>query len=154
MLNSVKRKIKSALKNYMLAALLVAGTLLLLVVFAFQSPRATRQVKSAEGTLFSLEVADTDALRQQGLSGKHALGQNQGMLFVYQNPGKRCMWMKDMDFPIDMMWLDASKKIIGIEDRIFPSTFPATFCHSASQYVIELSIGRSSEFTIGQQLSF
>ena len=106
-----------------------------------------------EAVLFYLQRADTPQLRAQGLSGRKMLKQDEGMLFEYGSMGTRCMWMKDMHVPIDIVWLDAAKRVAAMERRIFPSTFPQQFCHQGS-YVIEIPIGSSHGITPGQQVQF
>ncbi|MBT4349902.1 DUF192 domain-containing protein [bacterium] len=54
---------------------------------------------------FIVEIADTDVSRQQGLSGRKSLADDQGMLFVFEDVKVRNFWMKEMNFPIDIIWL-------------------------------------------------
>jgi len=49
------------------------------------------------------------------------------MLFVFEEPKIRSFWMKDMSFPIDIIWVDEGLEIVGIEKRISPNTYPKTF---------------------------
>jgi uncharacterized protein len=87
----------------------------------------------------NVEIADTDAKREQGLSGKKELAENEGMLFVFNREGYYGFWMKDMNFPIDIAWLDKNKKIIYIEKNVSPETYPKIFNSSApSLYVLEV----------------
>lgn len=58
-----------------------------------------------------VEIADTDALRAQGLSGRASLGVNDGMLFIFQTPDQYAFWMKDMQFPLDFIWIYQGKVI-------------------------------------------
>lgn len=61
------------------------------------------------GTSLTVEVADSEAERQQGLSGRGSLPQNGGMLFVFDEPGRYEFWMKDMRFALDFLWLANGK---------------------------------------------
>ncbi len=94
-----------------------------------------------EGKVLEVEVADTDPERMQGLSNHAPLLPGHGMLFVFDNPQIISFWMKDMTFPIDIVWLekvDNEFKIVGIERNVGPNTFPNTFSPSrAVQYVVE-----------------
>lgn len=94
---------------------------------------------------FDLEVVDTELRRQQGLSGREALDKHSGMLFVFDEPSpSHCFWMKDMRFAIDMIWLNDQQKVVTIESRVSPDSYPNSFCPSAeAQYVIELDSGES-----------
>lgn len=68
-------------------------------------------------TRINVEIADTDALRERGLSGRESLGENDGVLFIFPSMGIHGFWMKDMRFPIDIVWI-SNGKIIGIEKDI------------------------------------
>ena len=68
----------------------------------------TASVTIAEQTL-SVQVADTPELREQGLSGRESLGENEGMLFKFPVAGKYGFWMKDMKFPLDLIWIKDGK---------------------------------------------
>jgi len=105
---------------------------------------------------FSLLVADTDAERTQGLSGRDDLSKNMAMLFVFPEPSEQCMWMKDMKFSLDMVWLDSSKKIVKIAEAVAPETYPKAFCADNTKYVLEFNSGVAQEnnLKIGQNLNF
>lgn len=55
--------------------------------------------------IIDIQVADTPALQEQGLSGRESIGEGQGMLFIFAESGYYSFWMKDMKFPIDIIWL-------------------------------------------------
>ena len=71
----------------------------------------------------SIEIADTPATMQKGLMFHAPLSFNQGMLFVFNPPQVATMWMKDMQFPIDMIWLDGNGNILHIEKNLPPGSF-------------------------------
>jgi uncharacterized membrane protein (UPF0127 family) len=106
--------------------------------------------------LFELDVADTDAERIQGLSGRNNLGSNTAMLFVFPKASEQCMWMKDMKFSLDMVWLDESKRIAKIAEGVTPETYPQAFCAENTKYVLEFNAGVAKEagLKIGQNLNF
>ena len=89
-----------------------------------------------------VEIADTPISRERGLSGRTSLSDGRGMLFVYSAPGFYSFWMKDMNFPIDIIWIDEAKTIIGITKNISPVTFPETFQPpSLAKYILEVNAG-------------
>lgn len=53
----------------------------------------------------AVEVRDTEAGRSQGLSGREKLAEDEGMLFVFDQPGIYGFWMKEMKFPLDFIWI-------------------------------------------------
>ena len=56
-------------------------------------------------TVFTVEVADTIALRAKGLSGHAPLGAKNGMLFIFKSPSSGAFWMQGMLFPLDFVWI-------------------------------------------------
>lgn len=86
-------------------------------------------------------VADTEAERVQGLSGRNDLNEGEGMLFVFDEPNKYGIWMKNMNFPIDIVWAEDGK-IIYIEKSVSPTSYPKVFYPPSSvRFVLELSAG-------------
>jgi uncharacterized protein len=98
------------------------------------------------------DVALTTDEQTKGLSIKDNLQPNEGMLFPYQEPRILSFWMKDMKFPIDILWLNADKKVVHIEESLQPCS-PLLPCPSYSpdvqaQYVLETVAGFSSANSI------
>ncbi len=91
---------------------------------------------------FVFEIVDTEQTRQQGLSGRLSLPDNYGMLFVFDEPDNYSFWMKDMNFSIDIIWLNESKEIIHIEKELSPETYPQPFLpNDNALYVLEVNSG-------------
>src|SRR3989304_6446445 len=92
----------------------VVGVLIIAVsffLFFFNKATAPAQVVIA-GTTINVEIAQTEAEREQGLSGHKPLADDEGMLFIFDKPGYHGFWMKDMLFSIDIIWISADKKIV------------------------------------------
>lgn len=102
---------------------------------------------TANGRSYELIVADTEATREQGLSGTEQLYFDHAMLFVFPEHGRQCMWMKDMRYSIDIMWVDAANKVTGIERNVSPATYPDNFCHEG-QYVLEFAAGELANMKV------
>lgn len=73
--------------------------------------------------------------------------ENEGMLFVYDGPSRQGFWMKDMKFPIDIIWLNGTGSIVHIEENLTPC-ISSLICPSYSpdkeaQYVLETVTGFS-----------
>ena len=100
----------------------------------------------------SIIIADTPTERVKGLSGRKSLAENQIMLFIFDYPDYYKIWMEDMKFPIDIIWLDENKKITHVEENISPETFPETFFPpEKSLYIIEANAGfaRKNDLQVG-----
>lgn len=132
----------------------LAGALLFFGFLAvFSGVRGLLDDKSnllAPGGRIVVEVVDTAELQQLGLSGRQDLGDNSGMLFVFDDSSiERCFWMKDMNFAIDMVWLDSDKKVVHIENDVAPETYPNSFCpDQPAKYVLEVNAGRAEQLGI------
>src|ERR1035437_11182288 len=85
----------------------------------------------------SAEVANTPTARQKGLSGRACISQNEGMLFVFPQSGSYPFWMKDMKFPIDMIWISSAHRTVVVEENVLPSTYYSKdpFFIKPAQYV-------------------
>lgn len=98
---------------------------------------------------FDLDLANTSAERQQGLSGTASLTPQTGKFFVFDNPGMNGFWMKDMNYPIDIIWFDQDLYIVGISKNLAPSTYPQTFYpNSPSVYTLEVAAGSADRLNL------
>lgn len=89
----------------------------------------------------------------KGLAVKNQLKENEAMLFVFEKPGRHSFWMKDMKFPIDIIWLDSDGKVAHIEKNLQPCV-SVLICtgyspNIDSQYVLETA----SNFTQRHNIS-
>ena len=139
--------------------IVAAMTLLLIVagIVSAISPPEQTAVLSFMGQQRTLLVAQTAQQLETGLGGRASLPLNEGMLFVFNTPAIQCFWMKDMHFPLDIIWLDASKYVVYILPDVSPDTYPQSFCPpSLAQYVIELNSGQVKALGIinGNRLEF
>src|SRR3990167_4883700 len=71
----------------------------------------------------SAEVVDEPAELAQGLSGRDSLLSGNGMLFVFPNVDYHAIWMKDMKFPIDIIWLDENKQVVDVVESATPESY-------------------------------
>jgi uncharacterized membrane protein (UPF0127 family) len=106
----------------------------------------------------SIEIADNSKTRQKGLSGRSPIYEKYGMLFVFKNSSlNNCFWMKDMNFAIDMIWMDEQKKVINIKQNVGPDTYPNTFCpETPAKYGLEIKANTAGSVGIvtGAELRF
>ncbi|MBI2577969.1 MAG: DUF192 domain-containing protein [Candidatus Wildermuthbacteria bacterium] len=100
-------------------------------------------------TAITAEVADDPGERERGLSGKGSLKEGEGMLFVFEEPGLYSFWMKDMKFPIDIIWLNSQKQVVHIASNVSPDSYPQSFVSKTSAlYVLEVSAGFTGRHNI------
>lgn len=87
-------------------------------------------------------IADTEPEREQGLSDTPYLPAGVVKLFVFDTSAPWAFWMKDMQYPIDIIWLDEQKTVIHIADNLAPETYPTAFSPTVpARYVIETAAG-------------
>lgn len=106
---------------------------------------------------FGLEEANDLETQQKGLGGRESLPQKCGMLFSFDEATPHGIWMKDMKFNLDIMWLDQNKRIISIRENAPYNSYPEVYTpQSNAKYVIELNAGqsRAGAFRVGQVLNF
>jgi uncharacterized protein len=119
-------------------------------------PLSILDIKTPKGIVHA-RVADTPQASERGLSGTVSLPKDAGMLFIFVVPGKYGFWMKDMNYPIDMVWIGADKKVLGIARDVKPESYPEVFYPpSPMSYVLELNSGgaRDHDIATGTKLVF
>jgi len=103
---------------------------ILIVGFLFSNPGKFTQtnnfsvnnqvgnVITVNGTKINIFLAQTPEQRSEGLSKTESLKENEGMLFVFDKKDtKPSFWMKNMLFPIDIIWIN-DKKVIQIDTNV------------------------------------
>jgi len=109
------------------------------------------------GKTFIMDIADTPALQEQGLSGRTQLADNAGMIFIFSTPDEYGFWMKDMNFPLDIIWLSPDKHVVFMEKSLTPQTYPTIYYPtSPASYVLEISAGEADALNlkIGDTVNF
>ena len=108
--------------------------------------------------LLQVYIADTDPRRMRGLmfETKSFLADDKGMLFVFDEPGNRSMWMKNMQFHLDIIWFNENGNVVSIEKNVPPCITPVEVmsCKSVgvsadnAQYVLEFTSGYVDEYSV------
>jgi len=93
----------------------------ILTEYYFYSQPRTVRIRF-EGVLLTVDLATTPADQQRGLSGRDSMQNDHGMLFIFQQSGQWAFWMYEMKFPLDIIWFDASKQVVFIEQDLAPCT--------------------------------
>jgi uncharacterized membrane protein (UPF0127 family) len=93
------------------------------------------------GAVLVADIAATNEQMTRGLSVKDSLNENEAMLFVFDEEAEHTFVMKNMKFPIDIIWIDADKTVVHIEHNLQPCSF-GLFCptykpNDDSLYVLE-----------------
>ncbi|OGG38172.1 hypothetical protein A3I34_00580 [Candidatus Jorgensenbacteria bacterium RIFCSPLOWO2_02_FULL_45_12] len=108
------------------------------------------------GVSIGVELANTSEKQEQGLSGRNALGENEGMLFLFGKKDFYGFWMKDVPFPIDIVWIDGDK-VIGIEPSVSPqdgddvSNLKIYYPPAPADKALEINAGKAEEWGIREE---
>lgn len=87
----------------------------------------------------TVEIAGTGRERTRGLSGRPDLAADSGLLFVYLNSDIYGIWMKEMNFAIDILWISEDLRVIHIAENVSPATYPEVFMsREPARYVLEM----------------
>lgn len=86
------------------------------------------------------EVAATEPQRELGLMNRDKLAPNAGMVFLFERPAQVCMWMKNTLIPLSVAFMDASGKILNIED-MQPQTTDSHCTAAPASYALEMNQG-------------
>lgn len=150
-----------SVKKHVLSWGIIVLALLLVVVAALYVllPQLRPHVTLHLGDgVFLTQVAKTPDAWEKGLSGTHSLRDNEAMLFIYDRDDKWSIWMKDMNYPLDIVWLDKDKKVVYIVKNAPPESYPfESFTpKQESRYVVELPAGTVAKkaINIGTQAVF
>lgn len=134
-------------RTFLFTALFIAVFLL----FMYSSIRILYVYLNAETLtapegVIQIETADSPSERQLGLSGQKSIDENSGLLFIFDNNSvDNCFWMKEMNFPIDMVWMNENKEVITVTENVTPNSYPETFCPTQpAKYGLEIATGQAS----------
>lgn len=90
--------------------------------------------------LIRAEVAADFATRARGLMFRREMPSNAGMLFIFDEPGSQCMWMKNTLIPLSVAFLDDEGRIVNIEDMA-PQTEDSHCARQPARYALEMNRG-------------
>jgi len=123
--------------------------------FFFDSKESSSQpllgalVTFPNGVVVTVGVADSQVERTRGLSGRESLGEQEGLLFLHEDKAERAYWMREMLFPIDIIWIDGNR-IVGFIESAQPEEPPLTLLNSPAPVdkVLEVKAGFVRENTV------
>ena len=116
-------------------------------------------VTTSTGKEIPVEVADTVEKRSLGLGKRSGLENGWGMLFVFEKRKQHGFWMKDMQFPLDIIWLD-NHRIVHILRNVQPAKSgnnPSVMIPPvAGNFVLEIDAGYADKLNlqVGQHLKY
>ena len=104
---------------------------------------------------FTVWLADTPQRKSQGLMFVRSLPATRGMLFVYEQPHDISMWMKNTYIPLDMVFIDASGRILQIVEQTTPHSLDKIRSNAPARAVLEIGGGEAKRLGLhpGQQVN-
>ena len=95
-----------------------------------------------------VDTVVSPAALAKGLSGRPSMPKGTGLLFIFSGLSVQSMWMKDMRFPLDVVWLDENLEVSHINYGAAPcgSTCPSYSSHYKAAYAIELNAGDAAAY--------
>jgi uncharacterized membrane protein (UPF0127 family) len=136
---------------------LIAFLILFLFNITNKPSLTTIKYVNLGGIRVSVDLAVTTREKMLGLSGRQSLAEDKGLLFIFDESSEHAFWMKDMNFPIDIIWISSDLKIVSIKQDASPLYFPETYkSDQASQYVLEVVAGFSAKnnLKVGEKVEF
>tara|TARA_B100001250_G_C19366838_1_gene600120 strand:- start:113 stop:580 length:468 start_codon:yes stop_codon:yes gene_type:complete len=108
-------------------------------------------VTTSSGIQIQVEIADTISKRNLGLGKRSFLKKNWGMLFVFDKLKAHHFWMKDMNFPLDIIWLN-NNRIVHIIENANPSNsgvnLPILKPLEPANFVLEIAAGQANKLKL------
>lgn len=95
-----------------------------------------------------IELAKTDNRRAIGLMNRDELGENQGMLFIFEQDNNSGFYMKDTRIPLDIIYLGEDSTVISIAKNRQPFDMTSVGASAPYRYVLEINGGKSDEWGI------
>jgi len=107
-------------------------------------------ILQVNSSLFRVECVVSAAALQRGLSGRKSLPSGTGMLFIFPSLSKQSMWMPDMHFPLDVVWLDENLSVVNISHGLQPcatkESCPSSHSVYDAKYAIEMVQGDANKY--------
>lgn len=112
--------------------------------------------EDAEPVVFTVEVAQTPEALEQGLQYRDTLAENHGMWFVFPEDVQAPFWMKNMNFPLDILFIDSEYTIVDIIENAEPNNEEFLYPGKDHRYVLEVNAGtvEKLDLEIGDQLKY
>jgi uncharacterized membrane protein (UPF0127 family) len=121
--------------------------------------RSGPRVIFPDGSAIHVEIANDDDLRAQGLMYRDHLAPQDGMLFFFPSDGFYAFWMKNTRIPLDMIWIDANRRVVDVKFEVPPcraDPCPSYPPKGDARYVLEVAggVARQHALKAGDLLRF
>lgn len=97
-----------------------------------------------------IEIADDDYQTQTGLMYRSSMEENHAMLFIFDDEQPRSFYMKNTQFPLDLIYINGDKKIVSIQKDAKPLDETSLPSEEAAKYVLEVNAGLSERWKLAK----
>lgn len=106
--------------------------------------------------MITIQIADNDAEREEGLMWRRYMPEDDGMLFIFNDQVIQTFWMKNTFIPLDMVFADSTGKIVSIHANATPFSEATISSGSPAEYVVEVNGGFCARYGIeeGDRIEF
>ncbi len=109
-----------------------------------------------DDVVFPVELAATPEERIRGLSGRDHLNSGSGMLFIFENAERFRFWMREMEIPLDIVWISSGCRVVDVAENVpFPdpltplNELPRYSPESPAKYVLEINGAEAAALGLG-----
>lgn len=138
-------------KTILLTIVLIAAVIASALLFSPPPTTSTEAIIALNGITLTVELADTPQKHEKGLMFRERLADDRGMLFVFELEGPYSFWMKNVRFPLDIIWFDENRKAVFIARNLQPcetSIWPSYTPDRNAKYVLEVNGGLVDRYRI------
>jgi len=132
----------------------ISVIILSFVLFGFKKDDLKKGEACFEENCFYIELAISSKEKAMGLMFRKELKTDQGMLFIFEKEDNHSFWMKNMEFPLDIIWINKNKEVVFIRENVQPCLKDK--CEKIepdekASYVLELTAGKVGKIGIKKE---
>ncbi|NHF57972.1 DUF192 domain-containing protein [Flavobacteriaceae bacterium TP-CH-4] len=107
-------------------------------------------------TTLDIEIADNDYETQTGLMYRSGMEKNQGMLFVFEGEAMHAFYMKNTEFPLDLLFIKEDLTLASFQENAQPFDEKGLSSKVPVKYVLEVNAGlvRQWGLEIGDRIEY
>lgn len=130
-----------------IVAVIIIGIIWYIFTFVYSVYGNRIQEMVVGGKVFRAEIVSSAEKMEKGLGGRSGLCNSCAMLFQFSNSGKYSFWMKDMQFPLDILWIN-NGKIVHIEKKVSENFTGILSSPEKADRVLEINVGLADSYGI------
>lgn len=136
-----------------------SGNKVLTKEVVFSKEGSLELIKASNDSILAtleIEFAESEYETQTGLMYRKSMQQNRGMLFVFDRETPKSFYMKNTEFPLDIIYVDKNKEIVSIVKNAKPLDQTSLPSEAPAMYVLEVNAGLSEQWGLeaGDRISF